>query len=75
MKILAFENVNLRRDKKELLHNINWEIQEKEHWGVLGLNGAGKTLLLQLITGSYWPTSGRLEVLGEVFGHTSIPEL
>ncbi|MDH6365259.1 iron complex transport system ATP-binding protein [Enterococcus sp. PF1-24] len=75
MKILSFEGVSLQREQKTLLKNINWEIEANEHWGILGLNGAGKTLLLQLITGSYWPSAGRLEVLGEVFGRTSIPEL
>lgn len=75
VKILSFEDVSLKRNRQELLHGINWEIDQKEHWGILGLNGAGKTLMLQLITGAYWPTTGRLEVLGEVFGKTSIPEL
>lgn len=75
MEILSFENVSLIREGKILLEEINWRIQEKDNWGVLGLNGAGKTLLLQLITGSLWPSKGRLEVLGEVFGKTSIPEL
>lgn len=75
MKILSFENVSYRRDQITLLKDISWEISEHEHWGVLGLNGAGKTLLLQLITGYHWPTTGRLEVLGQVFGKSSIPEL
>lgn len=75
MEIISFENVSLIREQHKLLSEINWQMQEKENWGILGLNGAGKTLLLQLITGSLWPSEGRLEVLGEVFGHTSIPEL
>lgn len=75
MNVLSFEHVSFRRDKNELLHDINWQIKEHENWGVLGLNGAGKTLLLQLISGYLWPTTGRLEVLGQVFGKSSIPDL
>lgn len=75
MTILSFKQVSLIRQKKPLLKNINWQIEDHQNWAILGLNGAGKTLLLQLITGALWPSEGRLEVLGEVFGKTSIPEL
>ncbi|MGX7197908.1 ABC transporter ATP-binding protein [Enterococcus olivae] len=75
MAILTFEDVSFIRNRKALLDKINWQIQEGENWGILGLNGAGKTLLLQLITGSLWPSKGKLTVLDQVFGQTSIPEL
>lgn len=75
MNVLSFEHVGFRRGNQALLQDINWQIKEHENWGVLGLNGAGKTLLLQLITGYLWPSEGRLEVLGQVFGQSSIPEL
>ncbi|CAI3379762.1 ABC transporter ATP-binding protein [Enterococcus cecorum] len=73
--ILSFEDVSLIRNQLTLLQDINWQIKKEEHWGILGLNGAGKSLLLQLITGNLWPTTGKLTVLGQTFGHTSIPEL
>ena len=63
------------REKNPLLQQINWTINPGEHWAILGLNGAGKTLLLQIITGNLWPSKGKVTVLGEVFGQTSIPEL
>lgn len=75
MAILTFEEVSFIRNKQALLDQINWQIQEGENWAILGLNGAGKTLLLQLITGSLWPSQGKLTVLDQVFGQTSIPEL
>lgn len=75
MKIVEFENVSLIREKKNLLNNISWTVKPKQNWAILGLNGAGKTLLLQLICGYLWPSSGHLEVLGHVFGKASIPEL
>jgi iron complex transport system ATP-binding protein len=75
MNAFDFKDVSFIRDKKTLLNNVNWTVSSSENWAILGLNGAGKTLLLQLICGYLWPSAGRLEVLGEVFGHTSIPEL
>ncbi|WP_086313430.1 iron complex transport system ATP-binding protein [Enterococcus sp. 7F3_DIV0205] len=75
MKAFEFKNVSFIRDKKTLLNNVNWSVDTSENWAILGLNGAGKTLLLQLICGYLWPSKGRLEVLDQVFGHASIPEL
>lgn len=75
MAILTFEDVSLIRQQQPLLNTINWQINEGENWAILGLNGAGKTLLLQLITGSLWPSKGTLTVLDQVFGQASIPEL
>ncbi len=75
MTILSFEKITLTKSGKALLKGIDWQINSGEDWGILGLNGAGKTLMLQMIAGNLWPTSGRLTVLGEVFGQTNIPDL
>ncbi|MGO2891203.1 ABC transporter ATP-binding protein [Enterococcus devriesei] len=75
MEILSFEQIDFIRQKKYLLESINWRINAGEDWAILGLNGAGKSLMLQMISGNLWPTKGRLTVLGEVFGRTSIPDL
>ncbi len=73
--MFAFENVYFKRDNKTILSDINWVVKEKENWAILGLNGSGKTTLLQLLNGYLWPSSGRLQVLGHIFGQTSLPEL
>ncbi|EAF6700869.1 ABC transporter ATP-binding protein [Listeria monocytogenes] len=73
--MFAFENVYFKRDNKTILSDINWVVKEKENWAILGLNGSGKTTLLQLLNGYLWPSSGKLQVLGQVFGQTSLPEL
>lgn len=74
-RILKFEDVSVTRGHKQILKHINWQVNQGENWAILGLNGAGKTTMLKMIQGDLWPTSGRLEVLGGVFGHISIPEL
>lgn len=75
MEILAFEHVQFIRQRNRLLQDINWRINSGEDWAILGLNGAGKSLMLNMISGNLWPSEGKLTVLGEVFGQTSIPDL
>ena len=75
MKVIELEGIDYIRNGKPLLKQLNWTVNQGEHWALLGLNGAGKTLLLQIITGNLWPSKGRVTVLGEIFGQTSLPEL
>ena len=75
MTILDFQQVSFVRNKNYLLKAINWQVKKNEHWAILGLNGAGKSLLLQMITGSLWPSSGQRTVLGERYGKMSVPDL
>lgn len=75
MSIIHCQNVSLIKERKTLLNHINWTVEKQEHWAILGLNGAGKTLLLQIITGYLWPSEGEVTVLDQRFGSSSIPEL
>ncbi|MBP1047439.1 ABC transporter ATP-binding protein [Enterococcus sp. BWM-S5] len=75
MSIINCKDVSLIKDGKVLLDQINWTVEKQEHWAILGLNGAGKTLLLQIITGYLWPSKGEVTVLNQRFGTSSIPEL
>lgn len=70
--MICFEDVSLRRSGKWLLRNINWKVEKGEHWVLYGLNGAGKTLLLNIINGYYYPTSGKVFVFGKQFGKVNI---
>lgn len=73
--ILRLEDVSWRRREQTILSNITWTVQPGEHWAIIGVNGSGKTSLLHLVTGYEWPSSGRIEVLGEVFGRCDLREL
>src|SRR5699024_6071975 len=44
-------------------------------WAVLGLNGAGKTSVLDIIMGYNYPTDGSARVVGTEFGKASLPEM
>lgn len=62
----AIEVVNLekKKGKKRILHNINFNIHQGEVVGFLGANGAGKTTTLKCIMGLY-DYEGTIEVLGQ----------
>lgn len=40
------------------LQNINFQLKQGEHLGLVGLNGSGKSTLIKLILGILQPSSG-----------------
>lgn len=71
----AFKGVSFVRNGRSILDQIDWSVQPREHWVVMGANGSGKTTLLRLLAGYLWPTRGEIIVLGERFGHVDLREL
>jgi iron complex transport system ATP-binding protein len=72
--VLHLEEVSLKRDGKWILQNVNWNIEKGENWVLFGLNGAGKTAILNLLNAEYFPTKGKVTVLGKEFGKTYLGE-
>ena len=48
------------------LENFSLDIRKGERLGVIGHNGAGKSTLLKVLAGIYPPSSGKLDVQGEI---------
>ena len=48
---LEIKNLSKKFEKKEVLNNINLEVESGEVVSLVGRNGSGKTTLLKLITG------------------------
>ncbi len=48
------------------LKNISFDVKKGECVGILGVNGAGKSTILKIITGVLNPTSGEVEVNGKI---------
>ncbi len=64
MAILEVKNVSKKLAKKEVLHNISFEVKAWEIYGFLGPNGAGKTTTMKAILGLINPESGSISILG-----------
>ncbi len=48
----------------QAVHDVSFEIAEGEIVGILGLNGAGKSTILQILSGGLQATAGTVEVDG-----------
>ncbi|MGI8384211.1 ABC transporter ATP-binding protein [Robertmurraya sp. P23] len=70
--VLHMEGVSLIRGEKWILQHINWSIHKGDNWVLFGLNGAGKTALLNIVNAYYYPTKGKVSVLGREFGRDPI---
>ncbi|KRM39133.1 ABC superfamily ATP binding cassette transporter ATPase and permease protein [Lactobacillus hamsteri DSM 5661 = JCM 6256] len=51
--------------KKEILHNINFEINKGEKIAIVGENGSGKSTLIKLLMRFYDPSSGEIKLNGK----------
>lgn len=75
MSVVQVKDIYFKRGDNQILKGVDWEIAEGQQWGIVGLNGSGKTSLLSIISTYEIPSSGHVEVLGNVFGRTYLPEL
>ncbi|QCJ42116.1 ABC transporter ATP-binding protein [Bacillus sp. S3] len=72
--VVQLENISLKRDGKSILQDIQWDIKKGENWVLFGLNGSGKTAILNLLNAYNFPTEGKITVLGMEFGKTYLGE-
>lgn len=72
---LEFTDVVVRREGRNIIDQVTWQVADDQRWVILGPNGAGKTTLLQLADTLLHPTSGTVTVLGETLGRTDVFDL
>jgi len=72
---LEFTDVVVRREGRDIVDHVTWQVSDEQRWVVLGPNGAGKTTLLQLADTLMHPTSGVVSILGERLGRTDVFEI
>lgn len=62
----AIKTIGLRKEYGELaaVDNLNLSVEEGELFALLGVNGAGKTTVIKLLSGLIKPTSGDAVLLG-----------
>ena len=63
--ILSFKNISLSFEKRQILENISFEINQGEIFGMLGPNGVGKSTIFNLITGLIKPDKGKVIIRDE----------
>ena len=62
----VFDHVSYRYHgaEEETLHDVSFRLASGEKLALVGLNGAGKTTIVKLMSGLYLPTSGTVYVNG-----------
>jgi len=73
--ILSLRDVTVTRGDRTILDSINWQVQQGEHWVILGANGSGKTSLLNTLTAYLTISQGEFELFGYTYGTTDWREL
>ncbi|MDN3015875.1 ATP-binding cassette domain-containing protein [Paenibacillus sp. BSR1-1] len=52
-------------NQKEVIRNCNMTVSKGRVYGLLGVNGAGKTTIFKLLLGLLHPTAGHIEIFSE----------
>jgi len=61
-QVLEFEQVTKSFSHRTVLNDINFLIRHGERVGLIGANGAGKSVMLRLILGQDQPTLGEIKI-------------
>lgn len=62
--MIKVENLSVRIDQHDLLHNVNFEVKANEWCMIIGPNGSGKSTLLTSLLGLHRPMTGQVMVDG-----------
>ena len=73
--MISLQHLSLVRGSRQILDDVSIEMKPGQNWAILGRNGSGKTTLLEMMTGYMFPSSGRVEVLGHVYGQCDVREV
>ena len=73
--MIKLENVSKKIRDRIVLNNISFSFEDGKIYGLKGINGSGKTMLMRMIAGLIYPTEGRIFVEGkELTKDISFPE-
>ena len=70
-QIISLENIQLNIDNFSL-NNINIDLFENEIHVIMGENGSGKSLLMQIVSGLVHPDSGTIKMNGEAITYKAL---
>ncbi len=60
--VIDVEDVDLARGDRQLLSHATWRLGPGDRVGIVGVNGAGKTSVLSLLSGELAPSAGRVRL-------------
>ncbi|MCH4207611.1 MAG: ABC-F family ATP-binding cassette domain-containing protein [Solobacterium sp.] len=60
--ILSLEDVSFKYVIEPVLDHVNFVVNEKDKWGVVGMNGAGKSTFLRILAGEEQPDTGKVTI-------------
>ncbi len=60
--VVDVEEVDLARGERQLLSGATWRLGPGDRVGLIGVNGAGKTSVLHLLSGGLAPSAGRVRL-------------
>jgi cobalt/nickel transport system ATP-binding protein len=64
--IIRLKGISFSYDIKDVLKDLDLEINQGDRIGLVGPNGSGKTTLLYIIMGILKPSAGTIEILGKL---------
>ncbi len=60
--VIDVEDVDLFRGERQLLSDATWRLGPGDRVGIVGVNGAGKTSVLSLLSGTLAPRAGKMKL-------------
>ncbi len=70
--VVEARQLSFQTGNHAIVKNIDWTIQQGEHWVIFGMNGSGKTTLLSLLAGCLTPSGGELRVFGQPYDEQNV---
>lgn len=67
-EIVKVENVTKYFKQEKVLDDVNMNLETGHIYGIVGKNGAGKTVLFKIIAGFIKPSLGKVTVAGKIIG-------
>lgn len=72
--IIEIKNLSAGYDGRNVLHDVNLTVYERDFLGIIGPNGGGKTTLIKCILGLLKPTGGSIQFYPETLSIGYLPQ-
>jgi molybdate transport system ATP-binding protein len=61
MSLISFQDVTVNKYQSTILSQVNWCLKRGENWAIIGPNGSGKTILLDVIAAKWFVQAGSIK--------------